>query len=71
VKIIACKSWKRGDKGPLGQFQDATPHEMIIWSSTLTKKYPKWSEDCYTAPHKPRLFFKSRSLSCARYEKQD
>ena len=54
LRVIACKSWRKGDTGPLDRFPDATVQQVAKWNSALTAKYPNWNRDCYTATHKPK-----------------
>ncbi len=57
--IIRCKTWRKGDQGPLGSptaagFPDATPQQRAIWENALSAKYPDW-RGCYKykCTHKP------------------
>ncbi|MCX6887430.1 MAG: hypothetical protein NTX27_20595 [Verrucomicrobia bacterium] len=49
MRIVACKAWKKGDTGGLGQsgaFRDATAGERTMLENALSTKYPDW-RDCY------------------------
>ncbi len=46
IRILKCKSWKKGDKGPLDTFPDATANEMTILRNAFNRKYPDWM-GCY------------------------
>ena len=49
ITIVACKSWKKGDTGPLGQagaFPNATAAQITMLKHALSAKYPDWRA-CY------------------------